>query len=262
MGRRKYYGTCRICGGYSKLSFEHVPPEAAFNDKAVVQATIEELERADFDYAKVRGRIQQRGRGAYTLCDKCNSDTGSWYGGAFVEWAAQALRVLHLRLDSPQIYIPFFIFPLRVIKQILCMFASQDDGLAYRSHPSLRRFLLDPQSSDFDPDLRVFMYLNVGRLFRSLGITAVGDLEHHTTNLMSETSFPPFGYVLTIRSPPPDRRLVEITHFTCYKYREWKGIWLRIPFLPVNTWVPGDYRTLEEVLRDVERNRAAANTAE
>lgn len=255
MGRRKHHGTCRICGSHSKLSFEHVPPKAAFNDKAVTLATIEDLERVDFDFERAGGRIQQRGRGAYTLCEKCNSDTGHWYGAAFVEWAAQALRILDFRLDSPQIQVPFFIFPLRVIKQVLCMFASQADGLAYQSHPLLQRFLLDPQSSEFDPDIRVFMYLNIGRLFRSLGITAVGDFEFHTTSLLSETSFPPFGYVLTIRSPPPDKRLVEITHFTRYKYGEWKDIWLRIPFLPVNTWIPGDYRTLDEVRRDVARNR-------
>lgn len=258
MSRRKHYGTCRICGEDNKLSFEHVPPEAAFNNSRVVRTTIEELERADFDYAKVRGKIQQRGRGAYTLCEGCNSKTGSWYGTAFVEWATQALRVLHLRLDSPQIYIPFFIFPLRVIKQILCMFASQDNGLAYRSQPSLREFLLNPQSSGLDPGLRIFMYLNVGRLFRSMGITAMLGPNYHSPTLISETSFPPFGYVLTIRSPPPDKRLVEITHFTSYKYGDWKDMWLRIPFLPVNTWVPGDYRTLDQVLRDVERNRAAS----
>lgn len=255
MGRRKHSGNCRICGRDGPLSFEHIPPEAAFNDKAVVRTTIEELERADLDHARIRGKIQQRGRGAYTLCSWCNSVTGHWYGTAFVHWASQALRVMHLRLDSPEIYLPFFIFPLRVIKQILCMFASQADGLAYRSRPSLRRFLLDPNNREFDLDIRIFMYLNVGRLFRSMGMTVLGDLQHHTRSLLTETSFPPFGYVLTIRSPPPDKRLVEITHFTSYRYNDWKDLWLRIPFLPVNTWVPGDYRTLEQVQRDVESNR-------
>jgi hypothetical protein len=255
MGRPKYSGNCRICGCHGPLTFEHVPPDAAFNDRAVVLASIEEFDRADLDYAKVRGKIEQRGRGAYTLCSKCNSLTGHWYGTAFVQWASQALQVMHLRLDSPEIYMPFFVFPARVIKQILCMFASQADGLAYQSHPSLRRFLLDPNNRELDPGLRIFMYLNVGRLFRSMGITALGDLQHHTTSLLAETSFPPFGYVLTIRSPPPDKRLVDITHFAYYRYNDWKDLWLRIPFLPVNTWVPGDYRTLDQVRRDVERNR-------
>ena len=235
------------------------PPKAAFNDRPIVKTTIDELERVDLDvdYEKVRGSREQRGRGSYTLCEKCNADTGHWYGQAFAAWAAQALRVLHLRLDSPQIYLPFFIFPLRVIKQILCMFASQADGLAYRSHPSLCRFLLNPSSADLDPDLRIFMYLSAGRWLRSLGVTALGDFKRHSTCVMSETTFPPFGYVLTIRSPPPDDRLVEITHFASYRYKEWKDIWLRVPFLPVNTWVPGDYRTLDQVRRDIKRNREA-----
>lgn len=256
MGRTKHYGYCRICGDHGQLSFEHVPPRAAFNDKPVVQATIEDLERVDFEYERARKKVQQRGKGAYTLCGKCNSTTGHWYGSAFADWASQALRILHLKLDSPQILIPFYIFPLRVIKQVLCMFASHTDGLAYRSYPSLRRFLLNPYSYGLDPDLRIFMYLNPGRLFRSLGITAAGNLQTHTTRLLSETSFPPFGYVLTIQSPPPDKRLLDITHFAFYPYQDWRQIWLRIPFLPVHTPFPGDYRTLEQVLRDVERNRS------
>jgi len=27
-----------------------------------------------------KGPIQQRGMGSYTLCNKCNNDTGHWYG--------------------------------------------------------------------------------------------------------------------------------------------------------------------------------------
>lgn len=258
MGRKKHYGTCQICGIHSKLTFEHVPPKSAFNDRPVVRAKIEEFERAEAEHRKLRGRKLQRGRGSYTLCGQCNSTTGHWYGAAFADWAAQALRVLHLPLDSPTIYLPFFIFPLRVIKQILCMFACQADGMAYRSHPSVRDFLLNPAHSELDPDLRIFMYLNTGRIFRSMGMTVLGDLRHQTRSLLCETSFPPFGYVLTVRSPPPDKRLIEITHFSRYRYKDWKDLWLRIPFLPVNTWVPGDYRTLDQLHQDLQRNLATA----
>jgi hypothetical protein len=30
---QKQLGLCRICGAFGPLSYEHVPPAAAFNDK-------------------------------------------------------------------------------------------------------------------------------------------------------------------------------------------------------------------------------------
>ena len=36
-------GPCHICGKYGKLSFEHSPPEAAFNDRPLVYAAIKKL---------------------------------------------------------------------------------------------------------------------------------------------------------------------------------------------------------------------------
>jgi hypothetical protein len=36
-------GLCHICGKYGKLSFEHSPPEAAFNNRPLVYAAIKKL---------------------------------------------------------------------------------------------------------------------------------------------------------------------------------------------------------------------------
>jgi hypothetical protein len=33
MGKRTKNGRCHICGNVGELSFEHVPPEKAFNNK-------------------------------------------------------------------------------------------------------------------------------------------------------------------------------------------------------------------------------------
>ena len=87
------FGICHICGQHRKLSFEHVPPEAAFNEHSILHTAFEDVLRSE-NLDKVRGRVQQRGAGAYTLCEKCNSDTGSWYAGAYAEWAHQAMRIM------------------------------------------------------------------------------------------------------------------------------------------------------------------------
>jgi hypothetical protein len=248
-------GNCRICGAYGPLSFEHVPPRSAFNSRPILRATIEEIERAEFDVQNVRGKIHQRGSGGHTLCIDCNQKTGRWYGAAFADWAHGAVRLLDRPLGVASIYCPFFIFPLRVFKQILCMFASRTEGLFPDSRPELRTFVLDRDVRGLNPRFQVFAYLNVSNLFRTMGVTIQGNLRTHQISKLSEISFPPFGYVLTIDSPPPDPRLVEITHFARYKYDEWRDVWLRMPLLPVASWIPGDYRTLSEVVEIGRRNR-------
>ena len=36
-------GTCRLCGARGELTFEHVPPKAAFNDRGVLLANLHHL---------------------------------------------------------------------------------------------------------------------------------------------------------------------------------------------------------------------------
>ncbi len=76
MARKKVFGNCRICGIYTKLSllsFEHVPPRAAFNDCTAAGKQIFELINKDPDhYFEGKRHISQRDAGAHTLCEKCN----------------------------------------------------------------------------------------------------------------------------------------------------------------------------------------------
>lgn len=69
MTRKKVFGNCRICGTHAKLSFEHVPPKAAFNNHRVVGKHIFDLiNKHPDEYTAGKGHISQRGAGAYTLC--------------------------------------------------------------------------------------------------------------------------------------------------------------------------------------------------
>lgn len=67
--------------------------------------------------------------------------------------------------------------------------------------------------------------------------------------LLSEISYPPFGYVLTIDSEPPDNRLYEITHFSTYGYQDFKIMTLKLPVLPTHLGYPGDYRNKDDILK-------------
>jgi hypothetical protein len=59
-----------------------VPPEAAFNNRRILHTAFEKFLRSE-NLDELPARVQQRGAGAYMLCEKCNSDTRSWYGGAY-----------------------------------------------------------------------------------------------------------------------------------------------------------------------------------
>ena len=57
---RMQEGTCHICGTYGKLSYEHVPPQAAFNDKPILYKTILEILQGG-NFNGLAGKKLQRG---------------------------------------------------------------------------------------------------------------------------------------------------------------------------------------------------------
>jgi hypothetical protein len=78
-------GQCCICGEKEvELSFEHVPPQKAYNDHRIWETNIQELVRGKWDGQSIpaQGKWVQGGAGRYTLCERCNNVTGSWYGTA------------------------------------------------------------------------------------------------------------------------------------------------------------------------------------
>ena len=43
MSKQEHYGICHICGKYDRLSYEHIPPQSAFNDKKRKMSTLDVL---------------------------------------------------------------------------------------------------------------------------------------------------------------------------------------------------------------------------
>jgi len=50
-------------------------------------------------------------------------------------------------------------------------------------------------------------------------------------------------------SPPPDNRLVEITHFSSFDYWDFVELEVKLPVLPTHLIYPGDYRPKDEIYR-------------
>lgn len=257
MVRNREHGTCHLCGSIDKLTFEHVPPRGAFNDKTAVRVKGEQAMFLGPD-TRPRGEISQRGSGGYTLCRNCNTRTGNWYTRQFIDWCYAGVHSLERNgWKTPKLYCPSF-YPLAVLKQIATMFFSVNPPEWRRAHEDLVRFVLNRESKQLPDDLRFFTYFNLRGKFRYVGTSVRGSLTGRDPIVLSEISFPPYGYVLTMKSEPPDKRLFEITSFADYEYEEEKTLTLSMKMLPTHMAFPGDYRSREEILEDRLRNEIAS----
>jgi hypothetical protein len=251
---RKVDGICHLCGSHGKLSFEHVPPRAAFNDRPVRLYSFDEvMALGPGQTPKSRGRIQQRGVGGRTLCNRCNNLTGHWYGSHFVSWCYQGMELLQRTRGQPSLIYLNYVFPLSIIKQIATMFFSVNSDQFRLANPELEAFVLDRNRKYLSPRYRFFVYFNVEGRPRSMGTSGMLHISSGAMHVMTELSYPPYGYLLVFDNAPPDARLFEITHFARYDYGEFDVLELRLPVLPTHTAFPGDYRTREQIVRDAAR---------
>ena len=255
-------GNCHICGGYGALSFEHVPPESAFNDRTVVTPDTKWVfELRDLDkLPDLKGKQSQRGQGGYTLCERCNSRTGHWYGSHYAAWVYQGAGYLaRSKGAATQLAYPYHLLPLRVIKQIVCMFFSVNGARFREAQPQLERLVLNNESRGLPPHIKIYVgYLHADRS-REAGVAAsvqLGDGVRATQRrVYSEISFFPFSYILSFDSPAPEHEMLDITFFANYGYNDFATLHLPIPTLSVYTPFPGDFRNRETVLRQAHRER-------
>ena len=152
----KREGICRICGKHKKLTFEHVPPQSAFNSKPVFfQKSIHLLDKKSYFYGK-RIRSNQ-GAGGYYLCENCNNLTGSYYGESYKKFAYIGMMALTNKIwASKFITFEYAIQPLNILKQTLSMFMSIDTSDQLLNLKGLSSFILDKNSKTLPEKLRVF----------------------------------------------------------------------------------------------------------
>ena len=195
MGRKKPRGICRICGEYKKLSFEHVPPGATFNKQAVKFVTLRDFIEAEksgdvlpWELEKVKGTINQRGRGGYYICEQCNNNTGSWYAVHYKKFVNALMYVMHKGLGPDYKSVTLEIMemrPLPIIKQIVTMFCDINENLT-NNDPKLRSFIMNKESNDFDTDkYRIYMYLLKGGVERTAPLSAMIHLGEPETVMAS-----------------------------------------------------------------------------
>lgn len=243
-------GICRICGFDGLLSFEHVPPESAFNDRPVVRARIKQM-MTPGHWDGSGGIQEQRGSGAHTLCELCNNSTGSWYGTEYATWAHRALEMLgQIPSDfEGQVLLPFVGKPLRFLKQVITMMFSVNGPGFAALHPELVAFVRDKHIRYLPRHYAVDLVLVRGSLARGVGVFSTIKLNTGETIIACEVAHYPFAFQLYFGKPPKER-CGPIEHFGQYRYDEHVVVTLKTIAGHVATKFGGDYRSRARVDRE------------
>jgi hypothetical protein len=216
------------------LTFEHVPPRAAFNNEQTRVYGLEDWLKRDDRGEMGGGRLERRGAGDYTLCADCNNKTGSWYGTELRRAAKSAVRVLRG-------------LPLEEIDQ--------------KPEPTWARvtfregaFVLDRDAVGLAHRFQLYLALYAGPLARSTGVVQRIDVATGRGNTLVEVAFPPYAYVMAIDSA--DREVINtsnITGFVDVGYSQTADLEMDLLIGFGHTPYPADYRTRAMVEHDTHR---------
>jgi hypothetical protein len=261
---------CRICRVNEGDSFEHVPPRKAFNDQPSTSFTIMDWHAREEGELE-GGTVEQRGAGSAVLCQRCNNNTGSWYGGELVRAARAGARLLaQLPLDKldamdepahaqvkfkqqPKIG-PH---PLRLAKQIIAMLLATSPFNFSVANPELGDFVLDRERVGLDPKYQLYLSLFAGPNARTTGVASRLDVTTGRSDVIVEVAYPPFAYVMTVGSEPDAIETVNITEMVDVGYNQMADLDLEMLVGFGHTPLPADYRTKAMIERERETNVAA-----
>lgn len=256
MGKRSHEGICRLCGKQKNLTFEHVPPEKAFNNIKVTNYSYEDSlplltgsnGKKPWDTSGMKGKEQQRGMGDFYLCSDCNNKTGSWYMSEYTKFAStmdeiiQTIKPPHrssLEIELAELH------PLRLFKALMVMFCDLNQDCF--NDENLRNFLLDKESNDFDSQkYSVYIYLANSLQKRIWKLAWV-----HRNNcggfLISEIASYPLGLLLYIDKPADYHpKALCINEMVNYQFSDSYKTTLTLPCYEICCPFPEDYRSQTE----------------
>jgi hypothetical protein len=259
MGKKTVEGVCHICGDYGPLTFEHIPPRSAFNDRPVRMTEFVKAMEQKLG-GKAGGRISQRGAGYFSLCATCNNNTGTWYARSFASLTYQVADMLMMTQFARAIDFPYYLYPLRVLKQLAAMAFSLNWHEWQQYHQELVRFVLNPHQRYLPERYRFYLYLNIEGEYRSTSeAMTIFNLHTGSTMTSTELAFPPLGFVMThMPASQVDDRLVDISYFANFEYDDFKMLHLGLHLLPTHVPIPGDYRSREQIDREALESRIKA----
>ncbi|REG86326.1 hypothetical protein [Algoriphagus antarcticus] len=241
---RRIKDFCRICGKYSEMTFEHVPPKVTFNKntkyKEVAFLTFFESKNP-FEHNQ-KGKVEQGGVGYYSLCSPCNSNLGSKYVSSFNRYSNSFINSAEKK-DLNYFEIEMHDFEvLKVLKQTISMFLAMNSVLFSKRNKELADFVSNLYSQNLPEKYRIFIYLNSEGQLRNLPLMTSVNFSFGLSVYASELSFPPLGHVLTIGFDGDLPYHHEITHFKNYSIDEKTSVVFKMFRLPTHLPILLDYR--------------------
>lgn len=264
---RIHLGKCKLCGKEGNLTFEHVPPQNAFNSFPVKMYSFDESiqilsgagGRMPWDFDGLYGKINQRGSGDYYLCRECNNNTGAWYVSEYVKLSQIIHSVIidnKLQPNNKYSFKVLSIYPLRIFKAIMTMFCDINNDCF--GDKQLRNYLLEKESTILDLNkYKVYLTLVTPQMRRIQGYAIMGNLLQKSLVQLTEIASYPLGCILCIDKPTwftPTGLLIN--DLATYSYNDKCNLeFIGIPYLDINSQVPADYRSKDDIIRCIERTK-------
>ena len=254
--KKNIIGTCALCNTKNiTLTEEHIFPgakrnrsnnlpfQAILND-AISTPIAQGQSTMNFEELKKKGMVRhkQGAESIHSLCEKCNNNTGSWYGNAYINWKNQWDQIVKPNLNHlPQKIEGKITFnPLRLLKQIVSCFISIDypnhkgdlsveDNLR-NMEPELFDFVLDRQQRCNFDNLRIFVHLlseNIAQAHYTAHIIAHDLVQKknyypYTLNLID--GYIQYSLLFDTNSPYEPkhfgRQILDISKYSMYTDRE------------------------------------------
>ena len=145
------------------------------------------------------------------------------------------------------------VFPFRFVKQVLSMFCSINNEIP--GLDDIRSFVLDKEARGLDKSkYRISMFFTTSKAVRTSGISVLCDCKRNITRTISEITSFPFGFILEL-SPQETESVagVDITELSECGYDEVGEVKLPLCVLDVAGVFPGDYRSREQIVKDMEQ---------
>ena len=266
----QHSGKCALCRNACQLTFEHIPPRAAFNSTPARPVSGEKLfhddNRMPWDTEGLFYSNQQQGMGKYSLCKNCNNNTGAWYGDSYITFSRIVHSVLKDVIDEKHSGFGIKeVYPLRIIKQVLSMFCSINNVEDERIN-TLREFVLNKEATGLDRSkYKVCLYLTRSKLMKYAPISVVLRSSERGVESMalSEITAYPLGLILYFN--PTDTWVydgIDITSFSDCKYDAIATVEMPLCILEMNDVFPTFFRTKEDIVHYVESNKNAGDDFE
>ena len=233
----KHEGVCHICGKYGELTFEHIPPEKAFNSqRAKIYSGDEALKRSKGEPSRYLNF--QKGMGKYSLCQSCNNDTGAWYAHTYCDFAMDVIKSLHKNKPLEHGDVVEFIFRecpvLQIVKQVIAMFCSL---LPYEEVQRLGfdKLLLEKERNIVNRelfDLRMYLTpIETGQLMCGPAVAFIKKDESAEAICVADLGAYPFGFILNLTPEIPVEYGGSIMDMFNVKYDEKHDFKLSLMYL-------------------------------